>query len=138
MSSRPAKTAQAPADLAVYKPIRLRATWLNDNDAGVRTSYANFSRLTGMLDGLRRFDPMLYTRIRLLSKDFAAQGPVYQAIRDNYRIRSKELEKIATRLAEIDTKLSAACKAGELRWDLDATAIISAAKADTAAVTCDI
>ena len=138
VSSRPAKTAQAPADLAAYKPIRLRATWLNDNDAGVRTSYANFSRLTGMLDGLRRFDPILYTRIRLLSRDFAAQGPVYQAIRDNYRIRSKELEKIATRLAEIDTKLSAACKAGELRWDLDATAIISAAKADTAAVTCDI
>lgn len=137
VASRPAKTTQAPADLATYNPIRLRATWLNDNDAGVRTSYANFSRLTEMLKGLRRFDPALYTRVRLLAKDFSAQGPVYQAISHNYRIRSKELEKIATRLAEIDTKLSTACNAGELRWDLGAKTIISAAKADTTEVTCD-
>jgi len=138
VASKPAPDAQTPADLVPYNPVRLRATWLNDNDAGVRTSYANFSRLTRMLDGLRRFDPALYTRVRLLARDFTVQGPVYEAISRNYRIRSKELEHMATRLAQIDTKLSAACKAGELRWDLGATVIIAQAKANTADVTCDI
>ena len=138
VASKPAPDAKMPDDLVPHNPVRLRATWLNDNDAGVRTSYANFTRLTGMLDGLRRFDPALYSRFRLLASDFAAQGPVYQAISRNYRIRSKELEHMATRLAEIDSKLSAACKAGQLRWDLGVTAIIAKAQTDSADVSCDI
>jgi len=137
VESRPSHSSQTPEDLATLEPVRLRATWLNDNDAGVRTGYANFARLTRMLDGLRHFDPALYMRIKQLAEDFRNQGPVYQAIGTNYRIRSKELAGIARRLTEIEAVLTDACRAGALRWDLDATTIIRGSASTPVDVSCD-
>ncbi|WP_187276527.1 hypothetical protein [Parahaliea maris] len=115
---------------------RLRVTWLNDNDAGIRGSYANFARSTGMINGLRHFDPTLYRRLRLLGADFATQGPVYQAIASDYHLPDSDLERIGERLQELLEVLGTACSAGELRFDLAPEAILgSSGKA--ADVSCD-
>jgi hypothetical protein len=137
VDSRPSHSSQPPEDLATLRPVRLKATWLNDNDAGVRSGYANFARLTTMLDGFRRFDPSLYQRIQQLAEDFREQGPVYQAIKTDYRIRSKELASIDQRLAEIETLLSDACRLGALRWDMDPVTIIGGAIEAPVDVSCD-
>ncbi len=103
---------------------RLRITWLNDNDAGIRHGYANYARQTGMIEGLRHFDPALYRRLKVLAADFAAQGPVYRAIASNYHLPERELAAIGKRLAALDRTITAACEAGNYRFDLTAARLL--------------
>ncbi|MBI4891394.1 MAG: hypothetical protein HY821_12275 [Acidobacteria bacterium] len=50
---RPAASAKSlPPDIAPFHPLFIRRTWLNDNDAGVRGSYAGFAQQTHMLDAV--------------------------------------------------------------------------------------
>ena len=122
--STPASGDEPPAANAV----RLRTTWLNDNDAGIRGAYANYARKTGMITGLRHFNPELYQRLKALAADMAAQGPVYRAIADNYHLTSGELASITARFAELDQVITADCKAGRYRFDLAPSVILGQAK----------
>jgi len=108
--------------------VRLRTTRLNDNDAGIRNSYANYARKTGMITGLRRFNPDLYGRLKALAADMAAQGPVYRAIAKNYHLTSREIAAIASRVAELDQTITADCKAGKYRFDLTPSVILDRAR----------
>lgn len=120
LRSLPATDGPPPAPTA----RRLRTTWLNDNDAGVRSGYANYARSTGMLTGLRHFNPSLYRRIKTLAADMAARGPIFRAIASNYHLRTHEAEAIAKRAAEVDRVITEDCKAGNYRFDLLPTAIL--------------
>ena len=45
-----ASSGEVPSEIAPFHPIKLRRTQLNDNDAGGRVPYANFTKKTGMLE----------------------------------------------------------------------------------------
>ncbi len=98
--------------------VRLRATWLNDNDAGIRVGYTNYAQRTGMVEGLRRFDPNLYRRLRALAADFEVGGVVSRAIGNNYGLRTAEVEAIARRVVALDQILRRDCLAGRYQFDL--------------------
>ena len=116
--------------------IRLRTTWLNDNDAGVRTGYANYARKTDMLKNLRHFNPTLYQRLKALTRDFEEAGPIYQAIQSNYHLSKKEVAAIRQRAAEIDDIITSDCRAGRYRFDLTPTNILTSGN-ELTEVSCD-
>ena len=60
--------------------VRLRTTWLNDNDAGIRSGYANYARSTGMLGDLRHFNPVLYERLGVLDIDIQRLRRPHQTV----------------------------------------------------------
>ncbi|KZX58305.1 hypothetical protein A3709_02245 [Halioglobus sp. HI00S01] len=108
-------TGSAPL---VSNAVRLRTTWLNDNDAGVRAGYANYARTTAMLKNLQHFNPVRYQRLKALARDLETQGPMYQALLDNYHLSKREVLNISTRADEIARIITADCKAGKYRFDL--------------------
>jgi hypothetical protein len=116
---------------------RLRVSWLNDNDAGIRSGYVNYADRTGMLEGLRHFDPQLYRRLRALAADFATRGPLYQAVASNYHLRTRELEGIARRAAALDQLISRDCRAGHYRFDLTPADLLGAAAETPEPIPCD-
>lgn len=124
LRSQPATDGSSPAPNA----RRLRTTWLNDNDAGVKSGYANYARSTGMFIGLKHFNPALYRSIKSFAADMAVKGPVYQALASNYHLRDREVEAIARRAAEIDEVITADCKAGHYRFDLLPAVILGGAQ----------
>ena len=130
--SVPAASDTPPTDNA----LRLRTTWLNDNDAGIRSAYANYARRTGMITGLRHFNPDLYRRLKTLAADMAAQGPIYRAIAENYHLTGRELEAIVSRVAELDQTITADCQAGKYRFDLVPSVILGQAQ-PPAGVACE-
>jgi hypothetical protein len=116
---------------------RLRVTWLNDNDAGIRGGYVNYAEKTGMLEGLRHFDPVLYGRLKTLAADFSAQGPLYRAVASGYRLRSREVAGIAKRVAALDALITASCQAGHYRFDLTPADLLGAAAGEPETLSCD-
>jgi len=116
--------------------IKLRVSLLNDNDAGVRSGYANYASRTGMLDGWHHMDPGLYRRVQQLGADFAASGPVATAVRENYRLSRREAEGIIQRGIEVAAKLRQRCEAGALRFDLTIAAVMDPANALEEPVSC--
>jgi len=116
--------------------VKLRVSVLNDNDAGVRTSYANYAKKTGMLDTWHHMDSSLYRRVQLLAQDFAESGEVAQGVQENYRLSKREIEGILLRGIEIADALRQRCEAGELRFDLDSASVLSPAKAREEVIDC--
>ena len=98
--------------------VKLRVTVLNDNDAGVRSGYANYTARTGMLDNWHHINQALYQKVQLLAQDFASSGPIATAVRTRYRLSSREAEGIIKRGQEIAGQLKARSEAGQLRFDL--------------------
>ena len=98
--------------------VKLRVTVLNDNDAGVRSGYANYAARTNMLQEWHHMNYALYQRVQRLGQDFAASGPVATGVRDRYRLSSRESEGIIKRGVEIARQLKLKCESGSLRFDL--------------------
>lgn len=81
-----------PKDIAAYHPILVQKSQLNDNDAGVMLRYANFTKSTGMLDGIppkspskvhapiRHLNINTYRSLLHLALDLKAQGPIYHTL----------------------------------------------------------
>ena len=110
--------ARLPDDLAAKQPLRLKRSAINDNDAGVRSGYANFTRNTDMLKGLRHYNPGLYERFYRLATDLAVQGPVYQWLGSAAGLSEREVSRIAERAAEALEILVTDCESGALQLDL--------------------
>ena len=70
LHSSPAQGKEPPDAIAAFKPVRLMQSALNDNDAGVRTGYADFAAKTHMLENLRHYNAGLYQRLGRLAADF--------------------------------------------------------------------
>ncbi|MDA8752564.1 hypothetical protein N9M39_00220 [Halieaceae bacterium] len=138
LQSVPAQGREVPANLAAFKPIRLRQSAINDNDAGVRAGYADFAAKTHMLEGLRHYNAELYQRLGLLARDFAAQGPAHQWLTASAGLSSKEAQTISDRLQQAFALLQADCRSGALQLDLHPAGILPgvAPKADDAAQSC--
>lgn len=114
----------------------LRRSVLNDNDAGARSSYANYARSTGMLEGWHHMDPELYRQVQALGADFQSNGPVATAVRERYRLSAREADRIISRGREAAELLARRCAAGELRFDLGPANVLDPAASVPAAPPC--
>ncbi|MEE4172725.1 MAG: hypothetical protein V2I57_00555 [Xanthomonadales bacterium] len=104
---------------------RLRQTAINDNDAGVRSGYANFAERTGMLEELAHYDPALYQRLGRLADDLGERGAAWRWLREVAGLSEREATGIADRARAAFDGLRAQCEAGTLVLDFDLVALLS-------------
>jgi hypothetical protein len=135
--SAPATGRQPPPELAAKQPLLLQRTELGDNDAGVRTSYLNFARRTGMLAAIRHAPPQGYKRLIALAADLRAQGPLAERLRTSYGFSAAEFSHFVANAVDAAETLRASCKAGRLRFDLDPEAFLLDGRVDAVKLDCD-
>lgn len=133
----PAHGAHPPEEIAGFAPKLLKRTELADNDAGVRTSYANYTKRTGMLENTRHYASGTYRRLILLDKDFAGRGPLHDYVRTTFGLSAAELTQIVANTHSAATILRGSCHAGRLRFDLDPEVFLRDGKAAAMKVDCD-
>lgn len=115
----PANSTRVPEKIAPFHPVRLKRTQLNDNDAGGRLPYANFSKKTGMLQKIRHYNPQMFGRLLRLAADLRDQGKLYTYLRDNFGLSPAQLKQVVNNTRQAADILGATCRAGKLRFDLD-------------------
>ena len=133
----PASGSAVPAKIASFKPIRLRRTQLNDNDAGGRTSYANFTKKTGMLEKIRHYNPQTYRRVIQLATDFTERGELYNYTKESFILSEKQFSQLVLNVKQAAGILQKACSAGRLQFDLDADAYLLSGKVVAQQVDCE-
>jgi len=119
LDDRHASSKEVPADLVEYKPVRLQRTAINDNDAGVRRGYTNFAMKTGMLNGLRHYNPHLYKKLAHFVQDLQSKGVIYQWLIKSSGLSGHDVEAIAERTQKAFAILQADCESGSLKLDLN-------------------
>ena len=132
----PAHGSRIPESIASFQPVRLKRTQLNDNDAGGRVPYANFSKKTGMLEKIRHYNPDTYQRLLRLAADLRERGEIYAYLRDNFNLSSAQLAQVVKNSGQAADILSATCRAGKLRFDLDPEQFLLTGKVDDAKTDC--
>ena len=119
LQHRLAHGPKVPADIAGKQPLRLKRTWLNDNDAGGRLPYANFTKKTGMLEKQRHYHPETYRKLMAMERDFAAQGELYVWLRDSFGLSARQLHQAVSNTQQAAGILRGLCETGKLKFDLD-------------------
>jgi hypothetical protein len=117
--SRPSADRTPPADIAGFGPALLRRTELGDNDAGVRVTYQNFAKRTGMLEKLRHYRADAYRQLMRLHHDFASRGPLHEYVRTTFGLSDREFARVVENTAAAAAILRESCKAGRLRFDVE-------------------
>ncbi|MEQ8232846.1 MAG: hypothetical protein RKL32_14135 [Gammaproteobacteria bacterium] len=132
----PAAGTRIPESIAAHHPLRLRRTQLNDNDAGGRVPYANFTKQTQMLENIRHYSADTYRRLLRLDSDFAAEGELFAYVRDTFGLSTRQFEQIVknTRLAAAILRNS--CNTGRLRFDLDPPDFLAHGEASERSLDC--
>lgn len=118
---------KAPKSIESFKPILVQKTFIGDNDAG-GIQYANFTKKTGMLDGVAGVtNPLLhinrhtYNRVLKLAKDLKNKGDNYNTIKKEFSLVNLNEKRLAS---IVDNTISAAqileknCHSGILKLDL--------------------
>jgi hypothetical protein len=132
----PAHGAHAPDEIARHAPKLIKRTELGDNDAGVRTSYVNYTKRTGMLDNLRHYNASTYRRLMVLERDFAQQGPLWTYTRATFGLSDAEFRQVVANVREAAAILRSSCSAGRLRFDLEPEALLVEGAARERTVDC--
>jgi hypothetical protein len=114
----------------------LRRTNLNDNDAGGRVAYANFAKSTEMLQKLRHFDAGVYEQLIALNADLQTQGEIYGWLSTSIGLKESEVRQVLNNTALATGILQESCRAGRLRFDLDAERFFETGQAQEEAVNC--
>lgn len=132
-----------PAALAGFKPILIQKTYSGDNDAGGLVPYANYTKKTKMLEGLRHLNKSTYQRLLKLAKDFKEKGPNYQVLRSestllNNTEANKRFGQMTGNTILAASILESTCRTGKLK--LDVVSLKKAMKLDfnVAATNCSI
>lgn len=116
---RQAAGRKPPPDSSASNPVYLKRTELGDNDAGVRVTYANFTKRTGMLEKLRHYRADVYRQLMRLDKDFKSGGPLHRYGQMTFGLSKREFAQIVNNTRTAATILRESCKAGRLRFDID-------------------
>ncbi len=127
-----ARDASVPADA-----ILMRRTNLNDNDAGGRVQYANFTKSTQMLEKLRHMDEETYRRLLALDRDLQNGGEIYRWLESSLGLSAREVKQIVKNTAAAADILQATCRKGEMRFDLHPREFFETGKVTPAKVDCD-
>lgn len=133
----PAQGAHPPDELAAFRPRRIKRTELGDNDAGLRLTYLNFTKRTGMLEALRHYNAATYSKLMALDRDFAANGPLWSYTRDSFGLNEAEFRQVAANVRNAAAILRASCKAGRLRFDLEPEAFLRDGGASERTIDCE-
>jgi len=133
----PASGTHLPEELAGHHAVRILRTQLNDNDAGGKIPYANFTKNTGMLEKIRHYNADTYRLLQQLAADFASRGELHDYVRDSFGLSNSQFEQVLknTRLAA--GILRDSCHAGKLRFDLDPAAFLLTGKVEEQQPDCD-
>ncbi len=115
---------------------QFRRIRLNDNDAGGRTRYANYTRKTAMLEKLRHYNAETYRRLVALQADFAAQGELYHYLKDSFGLSERQFDGIVGNTGDTLAILRASCERGALQFDLDPDHFLQYGKPASAKVDC--
>jgi len=137
LRSRPAAGTTPPPELAAFAPLRLRRTELGDNDAGIRLTYINYAKRTGMLENLRHYRATTYRQLMRLDADFAAGGELHDYVRTTFGLSEKEFAAIEANVRSAADILRASCKAGRLRFDVEPEEFLLAGKVAERRVDCE-
>jgi len=108
-----------PANIAQHSPQLIQRTYLNDNDAGGRVPYANFTKKTQMLEKLRHFSAKTYTKLIHLNRDLQDKGQIYRYIEQNFILDADQQKQIVKNTRLATDILTSSCRSGKLRFDLD-------------------
>lgn len=100
------------------KSLQIKQTHLNDNDAGGRYSYANFTKKTSMLEKIRHYNPATYQQLMKLDKDFSRQGELYQYLTQTFGLAKKQRDMIVKNTRMAAEILRGHCRSGKLIFDL--------------------
>ena len=126
-----------PKRIADHKPLLVKRTWLNDNDAGGKRKYANFTKKTAMLEKIRHYNPKTYRRVMALDKDFKTRGKLYGYLRDTFGLTHTQLKQTLSNTHAAADILRASCKAGKLHFDLDPDSFLATGSAKPHKIDCD-
>ena len=132
-----------PAEIASRNPILIQKTLIGDNDAGGLLQYANFTKATGMLEGMRHLNKDTYQRLQKLAQDFKVKGANYQVLKaESAMLNATEGNKRFLQTTG-NTILAASileknCRAGQLRLDLVSFKHAMKNELQTSATSCDI
>jgi hypothetical protein len=117
--SEAAAGSTPPPRLSSFAPRRVLRTELGDNDAGVRVTYLNYAKRTGMLEKLRHYRADTYRQLLRLEADFAAGGPLHEYVRTTFGLSPREFSSIKANVGSAATILRENCKGGRLRFDVE-------------------
>lgn len=107
-----------PAELAQMHPQLIERAVINDNDAGAKPQYSNFTKKTQMLEKMHHYSAELYRKLVNLNKDFASKGPVYQYLTSSFGLNAKQVATIVDNTQTATATLQASCRAGQLQFDI--------------------
>ena len=133
----PASSGTVPDEIAIHHPVKLRYTQLNDNDAGGRLPYANFTKKTRMIEKIRHFNPDAYRRLMQLAADFEDRGELYNHVHNTFGLSDKQFEQVVNNTRIVAGILRDTCHAGKLRFDLDPATYLATTDAIDHKVDCD-
>jgi hypothetical protein len=119
IQTRKAVGRTPPDDIAASNPVYLKRTELGDNDAGVRVSYVNYTKRTGMLEKLCHYRADAYRQLMRLDRDFKAGGPLYEYVQTTFGLSGRESKQLVANTGAAAAILRDSCNAGRLRFDLE-------------------
>ncbi len=115
-----------PAEIAPFSPILVQKSAINDNDAGGRTEYTNFTKRTKMLEKIRHYHAYTYRRLIALANDFQAQGTLFQHLAA-LDVTPAQIDRIVKNTMDAAAILQKSCVDGKLRFDLNFDNIVKGA-----------
>ena len=136
--ARPAMGSIAvPADIKSNgKYYLIQKTQINDNDAAGRT-YANFTKRFGLLQKLRHMNAITYRQLIRLAKDYQAKGPLYNYLNNTFYMPPAYTNLIVQNSIQAAQIVQSACKAGTMRFDLNAEMYLATQRAEEVHVDCE-
>jgi hypothetical protein len=117
--------------------ILIRRTNLNDNDAGGRVSYANFTKSTGMLEKLRHMSGKTYRKLIALNDDLQSGGAVYVWLQSSLGLSEKEVSQVVKNTALATGILQKTCTDGMMQFDLQPKTYFETGQVNLESVSCD-
>lgn len=137
LECRPASGKKVPNDLTAARPLLIKRTWLNDNDAGVRKSHPNFAERTHMLDGVAHFSATTYRQLIWLDRGLPSQGALHRHLSGNYGLSARDQSLMLRRTREAADILQRACRERRLRFDLEPQESLRKGQASESPADCE-
>ena len=118
-------------------PVKIKRTQLNDNDAGGKKTYANFTKKVHMLENIRHYNPETYKRLMQLDTDFKNKGDLYSYVKDTFGLSTVQFEQIVKNTSSAAEIIRNSCKSGKLKFDLDPNSFMKTGETAEKKINCD-
>ena len=137
IKSMPAQGKNVPAEIAAMNPVKIKRTQLNDNDAGGKKTYANFTKKVHMLENIRHYNPETYKRLMQLDTDFKNKGDLYSYVKDTFGLSTVQFEQIVKNTSSAAAIIRNSCQSGKLKFDLDPNSFMKTGETPEKKINCD-